>query len=204
MLLSRPLRPLLVLLMILMMLLITLMMLSDSHCFWRALVWLFVSIFLIWAVEAKTKDDGYLARLVAHLATLASWPFISRQGSRVRPFVFMTNLPAKKTRVKSEVCSGSTSNVRDYFLLNSGLCGQHVDGPARRRLISFVFRPPVRNDMVSCVDFDWRQRGSDDDDDDVLIAGYSVSSIDVGGVNLLIALTFVVLFTVTRSTISRN
>ena len=58
--------------------------------------------------------------------------------------------------------------------------------------------------MVSCVDFDWRQRGSDDDDDDVLIAGYSVSSIDVGGVNLLIALTFGVLFTVTRSTISRN
>ena len=59
--------------------------------------------------------------------------------------------------------------------------------------------------MVSCVDFDWRQRGSDDDDDDdVLIAGYSVSSIDVGGVNLLIALTFRVLFTVTRSTISRN
>ena len=42
------------------------------------------------------------------------------------------------------------------------------------------------------------------DDDDVLIAGYSVSSIDVGGVNLLIALTFGVLFTVTRSTISRN
>ena len=94
MLLLRPLRPLLVLLMILMMLLITLMMLSDSHCFWRALVWLFVSIFLIWAVEAKTRDDGYLARLVAHLAKLASWPFISRQGSRVRPFVFMTNLPA--------------------------------------------------------------------------------------------------------------
>ena len=62
--------------------------------------------------------------------------------------------------------------------------------------------------MVSCVDFDWRQRGSDDDDadddDDVLIAGYSMSSIDVGGVNLLIALTFGVLFTVTRSTISRN
>ena len=114
----------------------------------------------------------------------------------------MTNLPAmEKTRVKSEVCSGSTANVHDYFLLNSGLCGQHVDGPARRRLISFVFRPPVRNDMVSCVDFDWRQRGSDDD---VLIAGYSVSSIDVGGVNLLIALTFGVLFTVTRSTISRN
>ena len=53
--------------------------------------------------------------------------------------------------------------------------------------------------MVSCVDFNWRQRGSDDDD--VLIAGYSVSSIDVGGVNLLIALTFGVLFTVTRSTI---
>ena len=44
--------------MILMMLLITLMMFSDSHCFWRALVWLFVSIFLLWAVEAKTKDDG--------------------------------------------------------------------------------------------------------------------------------------------------
>ena len=119
----------------------------------------------------------------------------------------MTNLPAmEKTRVKSEVCSGSTANVHDYFLLNSGLCGQHVDGPARRRLISFVFRPPVRNDTVSCVDFDWRQRGSDDDDDDedVLIAGYSMSSIDVGGVNLLIALTFVVLFTVTRSLISRN
>jgi len=59
--------------------------------------------------------------------------------------------------------------------------------------------------MVSCVDFDWRQRGSDDDDadddDDVLIAGYSCVSIDVGGVNLLIALTFGVLFTVTRSMI---
>ena len=156
--------------------------------------------------RSRGQDDGYLAQLVAHLAKLASWPFISRQGSRVRPFVFMTNLPAKKTRVKSEVYSGSTSNVHDYFLLNSGLCGQHVDGPARRRLISFVFRPPVRNDMVSCVDFDWRQRGSDDDDadDDVLIAGYSCVSIDVGGVDLLIALTFGVLFTVTRSTISRN
>merc|ERR1719356_1649000 len=86
------LRPLLVLLKILMMLLITLMMFSDSLVFfWRTgLFGLFVStcLFCLRALEAETMDDGYLARL----ATLASWPLISRQGFRVRPFVFMTNL----------------------------------------------------------------------------------------------------------------
>ena len=46
------------LLRLLLVLLMILMMFSDSRCFWRALVWLFVSIFLLWAVEAKTKDDG--------------------------------------------------------------------------------------------------------------------------------------------------
>ena len=32
--------------------------------------------FLLRAVETKMKDDGYLARLVAHLAPFASWPLI--------------------------------------------------------------------------------------------------------------------------------
>jgi len=143
------------------------LMMPGFTYFRRALVWFVRFDFFAsgrgdqderrWILGAVGCASGTVCELAAH----------SRQGSRVRPFVFITNLPAmEKTRVKSEVCSGSTANVHDYFLLNSGLCGQHVDGPARRRLISFVFRPPVRNDMVSCVDFDWRQRGSDDDDDD--------------------------------------
>ena len=181
------------------------MMLGFTY-FWRALVWFVCFDFFTlghrgqderrWILGADGCASGNVGVLAAH----------SRQGSRVRPFVFMTNLPAtEKTRVKSEVVLAQQATCTIIIFYSTQVCaGQHLDGPARRRLISLVFRPPVRNDMVSCVDFDWRQRGSDDDDDDVLIAGYSVSSIDVGGVNLLIALTFGVLFTVTRSTISRN
>ena len=50
-------------------------------------------------------------------ATLASWTLISRQGSRVRLFVFMTNLPAmEETQVKSKVLiSGSLSKCVQLF-----------------------------------------------------------------------------------------
>merc|ERR1712207_23424 len=116
MLLLRLLRPLLVLLMILMMLLITLMMFSDSLVFGGRWFDLFVStcLFCLRALEAETMDDGYLARL----ATLASWPLISRQGFRVRPFVFMTNLPAMEkteSRMMRFVLAQQAKRARLFF-----------------------------------------------------------------------------------------
>merc|ERR1719145_355487 len=80
--------------MILMMLLITLMMFSDSLCFFLE-GWfnLFVStcLFCPWAVEAETMDtSGAVGCAFGNVCELAAH---SRQGSRVRPFVFMTNLP---------------------------------------------------------------------------------------------------------------
>ena len=76
---------------------------------------LFVQNFF--GVGCRGHDDGYLARLVAHLAMLASWPLILRQGSRVRSFVFMTNLPAMEeteSGVKFEF-SSSTSRRAQLF-----------------------------------------------------------------------------------------
>ena len=63
-------------------------------------------------------DDGYLARLVARLATLASWPLISRQGFRVRPFVFMTNLPTMEkteSRMMRFVLAQQAKRARLFF-----------------------------------------------------------------------------------------
>merc|ERR1712157_171115 len=98
------------------------MMFSDSLVFfWRAgLFGLFVStcLFCPWAVEAETMDDGYLARVVARLVTLASWPLISRQGFRVRPFVFMTNLPTMEkteSRMMRFVLAQQAKRARLFF-----------------------------------------------------------------------------------------
>ena len=57
---------------------------------------LFVStcLFCPWAVEAETMDtSGAVGCAFGNVCELAAH---SRQGSRVRPFVFMTNLPAKR------------------------------------------------------------------------------------------------------------
>ena len=67
-----------------------------------------------WILGAVGCAFGHVGKLAAH----------SRQGSRVRPFVFMTNLPAmEKTESRVRFVLAQQANMHDYFLLNSDLCG---------------------------------------------------------------------------------
>ena len=82
---------------------------------------------------------GNVGKLAAHLETRF-------QGQAV----CIHDEPASdgEDRVKSKVCSGSTSKTCTIIYLSQVCVGQHLDGLAQGRLISLVFRPPVRNDMV--------------------------------------------------------
>ena len=59
-------------------------------------------------------------------------------------------------RVKSEVVLAQQANVHDYFFYSTQVCAdQHLDGPARGRLIASTFLGRrFGNDLFRCVVFD--------------------------------------------------